>query len=89
MKKKIRTAVAGIVAATVIFACSVTCFADAKVYIIGDCNNDGAVNISDVVTLKRYLNSKNKEYNDRMDINGDWRVDNTDYNLLLNMVLGG
>ena len=87
--KKIKTVVAGLVAATVIFACSVTCFADANPWRTGDCNADGSVNIADLVTLKTYLKNNKGQYNSRMDVNGDWVVDNTDYNYLYNIILTG
>lgn len=87
--KKIKTVVAGLVAATVIFACSVTCFADANPWRIGDCNGDGYVNVADLVTLKTYLKNNYGKYRSTMDVNGDGRVDDLDYDMLYRMLLRG
>ena len=84
MKRKLKTVVAGLVAATVIFACSVTCFADANPWRVGDCNGDGYVNVADLVSLKHYLTAKHaKFHNSRMDVNGDGKINNADCDTLL------
>ena len=87
--KKIKTVVAGLIAATVIFACSVTCFADANPWRIGDCNGDGYVNVADLVTLKTYLKNNYGKYKSTMDVNGDGRVDDLDYDMLYRMLIRG
>ena len=48
----------------------------------GDANNDGSVNISDTVTLQKYLLGKSKEISANADMNNDNYIDIFDLKLL-------
>lgn len=86
MRNKMKAATAGITAAVIIAACSFTCLADASQWKYGDCNDDGAVNISDLVALGNHIN-KRGAYDFRKDLNGDGVINKIDYYLLQNLIL--
>lgn len=55
-------------------------------YILGDVNNDGKINMSDVTAI---INAKNKgEYDRQMDVNSDGKVDMKDAQAITDKILG-
>ena len=87
MKNKIKSTLAGLAAATVLFAFPAACYADANPYRVGDCNGDGSVTIADLVSLGHYLSKGHAGFhNGRMDVNGDGKINYDDYYALLNIL---
>jgi len=56
-------------------------------FVWGDCNGDGVINMSDLVTLSKW-NRDGKGYRGDYDINGDGVVNSLDENVLWLKILG-
>lgn len=69
---------------------TVTLIDNGPVYVVGDVNHDGSVNIADVTALiDRLLGTEGGSYAETSDINGDGSINIADVTALIDMLLSG